>query len=89
MCSSDLTKPPVGDVEPVKDLKVKMHRKVGKFAVAAWRYTVRRPFVVEFQTNVDATWVRVDESRLYHDETDGMFYPVCKSTSELGRRGQT
>ena len=29
------TKPPVGDVEPVKDLKVKMHRKVGRFGVAA------------------------------------------------------
>ncbi|KAH8078788.1 serine-type endopeptidase [Aureococcus anophagefferens] len=67
--------PPVGDVEPVKDLKVKMHRKVGRFGVAAWRYlTPEATFVVEFQTNVDATWVRVDESRLYHDETDGMFY---------------
>jgi len=71
------TKPPVGDVEPVKDLKVKMHRKVGKFGVAAWSYLTGTPeatFVVEFQTNVDATWVRVDESRLYHDETDGLFY---------------
>ena len=55
-----------------------MHRKVGKFAVASWTYedSHASQFVVEFQTQADETWKRVDEARVYFDEKDERFYQI-------------
>ena len=55
-----------------------MHRKVGKFAVASWTYEDgdASQFVVEFQTQADETWKRVDEARVYFDEKDERFYQI-------------
>ena len=71
-------KPTLKPFPPVKDVKLTMHRKVGKFAVASWTYedSHASQFVVEFQTQADETWKRVDEARVYFDEKDGRFYQI-------------
>ncbi|KAH8090093.1 serine-type endopeptidase [Aureococcus anophagefferens] len=71
-------KPTLKPFPPVKDVKLTMHRKVGKFAVASWTYEDgdASQFVVEFQTQADETWKRVDEARVYFDEKDERFYQI-------------
>jgi hypothetical protein len=71
-------KPTLKPFPPVKDVQLTMHRKVGKFAVASWTYEDgdASQFVVEFQTQADETWKRVDEARVYFDEKDERFYQI-------------
>jgi len=74
-----------------ENLKVKMHRKAGDQALASWSHAATasgdgRKFVVEYQTNHDETWTRVDKGRSYVREVDGRFYqPIHAPCLTKGR----
>ena len=73
-------RPTAEPLHPAKDVKVKMHGKVGDLAIASWTHATTASevkFSVEYLTNeAGAEWTRVDDGRSYVDEADGRYYQV-------------